>query len=43
MRAHGARVLSRVLVHAQSNDLGVPDEPIRALFETIYERKSLAQ
>ena len=40
---HGARRVLSLLIYAQSNDLVVPDEPIRALFKTIYERKSLAQ
>ena len=32
------RVLS-LLIYAQSSDLLVPDEPIRALFELIYQRR----
>jgi predicted nucleotidyltransferase len=34
---HGARRVLSLLVYAQSNDLIVPEEPIRRLFETIYD------
>lgn len=34
---HGARRVLALLLYAQSNDLIVPDEAIRALYETIYD------
>lgn len=34
---HGARRVLSLLVYAQSNDLVLPDTPIRALYEAIYE------
>lgn len=34
---HGARRVLALLLYAQSNDLIVPDDAIRALFETIYD------
>jgi predicted nucleotidyltransferase len=37
---HGARRVLALLLYAQSNDLVVPEEPIRSLFETIYPRAS---
>jgi predicted nucleotidyltransferase len=33
---HGAHRLLSLLVYAQSNDLIVPEQPIRALFDSIY-------
>jgi predicted nucleotidyltransferase len=36
---HGARRVLSLLVYAQSNDLIVPEEPLRALFQTIYDGK----
>ena len=33
---HGAHRVLSLLVYAQSNDLVVPEQPIRSLFETIY-------
>jgi hypothetical protein len=35
-RAHGARRVLSLLLYAQSNDLVVPNGPLRALFEAIY-------
>lgn len=34
---HGARRVLALLLYAQSNDLIVPDDAIRALYETIYD------
>jgi predicted nucleotidyltransferase len=34
---HGARRVLSLLLYAQSNDLGVPVKPVRALFESIFE------
>ena len=36
-RRHGARRVLSLLLYAQSNDLGVPVKPIRALFDAIFE------
>src|SRR5947209_10310575 len=36
-RRHGARRVLSLLLYAQSNDLGVPVKPVRALFESIFE------
>ena len=36
-RRHGARRVLSLLLYAQSNDLGVPLKPVRALFESIFE------
>jgi hypothetical protein len=33
---HGAHRVLSLLVYAQSNDLIVPEQPIRSLFESIY-------
>jgi predicted nucleotidyltransferase len=35
-RAHGARRVLSLMLYAQSNDLVVPNGPLRALFEAIY-------
>ena len=35
-RRHGARRVLSLLLYAQSNDLGVPIKPVRALFESIF-------
>jgi predicted nucleotidyltransferase len=35
--AHGARRVLSLLVYAQSNDLVVPDAPIRELYATLYD------
>ena len=37
---HGARRVLSLLIYAQSNDLIVSDEPIRKLFESLYESDS---
>ncbi len=36
-RRHGARRVLSLLLYAQSNDLGVPVKPIRALFDAIFD------
>ena len=36
-RRHGARRVLSLLLYAQSNDLGVPVRPVRALFDAIFE------
>ena len=36
-RRHGARRVLSLLLYAQSNDLGVPVKPVRALFESIFD------
>ena len=36
-RRHGARRVLSLLLYAQSNDLGVPVKPVRALFDSIFE------
>jgi predicted nucleotidyltransferase len=36
-RRHGARRVLSLLLYAQSNDLGVPIKPVRALFEAIFD------
>ena len=36
-RRHGARRVLSLLLYAQSNDLGVPVKPVRALFDAIYD------
>ncbi len=36
-RRHGARRVLSLLLYAQSNDLGVPVKPVRALFDAIFE------
>ncbi|HEX2048760.1 MAG TPA: nucleotidyltransferase [Acidimicrobiales bacterium] len=36
-RRFGARRVLSLLLYAQSNDLGVPVKPVRALFESIFE------
>ena len=36
-RQYGARRVLSLLLYAQSNDLGVPIKPVRALFESIFE------
>jgi len=35
-RRHGARRVLSLLLYAQSNDLGVPVKPVRALFDAIF-------
>jgi predicted nucleotidyltransferase len=35
-RRHGARRVLSLLLYAQSNDLGVPVKPVRALYEAIF-------
>ncbi len=35
-RRHGARRVLSLLLYAQSNDLGVPVKPVRALFDSIF-------
>ncbi len=37
-RRHGARRVLSLLLYAQSNDLGVPVKPVRALFDSIFEQ-----
>jgi hypothetical protein len=34
---HGPRRMLSLMIYAQSNDLIVPDRPIRELFEAIYD------
>jgi len=36
-RRHGGRRVLSLLLYAQSNDLGVPVRPVRALFEAIFD------
>ena len=36
-RRYGARRVLSLLLYAQSNDLGVPVKPVRALFDAIFE------
>jgi predicted nucleotidyltransferase len=36
-RRHGARRVLSLLLYAQSNDLGVPVKPVRALFDSIFD------
>ena len=36
-RAHGARRVLSLLLYAQSNDIVVPNGPVRALFDAIFE------
>ena len=36
-RRHGARRVLSLLLYAQSNDLGVPVKPVRALFDAIFD------
>src|SRR5829696_2752182 len=36
-RRHGARRVLSLLLYAQSNDLGVPIKPVRALFDSIFD------
>lgn len=36
-RAHGARRVLSLLLYAQSNDIVVPNGPVRSLFQTIFE------
>jgi predicted nucleotidyltransferase len=36
-RAHGARRVLSLLLYAQSNDLVVPNGPVRALFDAVFE------
>jgi predicted nucleotidyltransferase len=36
-RRHGARRVLSLLLYAQSNDLGVPVRPVRALFDSIFD------
>ncbi|HEV2810221.1 MAG TPA: nucleotidyltransferase [Acidimicrobiales bacterium] len=36
-RRHGARRVLSLLLYAQSNDLGVPVKPVRALFQSIFD------
>lgn len=36
-RRHGARRVLSLLLYAQSNDLGVPNKPVKALFEAIFD------
>ena len=36
-RRHGARRVLSLLLYAQSNDLGVPAKPVRALFDSIFD------
>lgn len=36
-RRHGARRVLSLLLYAQSNDLGVPVKPVRALFDAIFQ------
>lgn len=35
-RRHGARRVLSLLLYAQSNDLGVPVKPVRALYEAVF-------
>ena len=36
-RRHGARRVLSLLLYAQSNDLGVPVKPVKALFDAIFD------
>ncbi len=36
-RAHGARRVLSLLLYAQSNDIAVPNGPVRALFDAVFE------
>lgn len=36
-RRHGARRVLSLLLYAQSNDLGVPARPVRALYDAIFD------
>lgn len=36
-RAHGARRVLSLLLYAQSNDIVVPNGPVRALFDAVFE------
>ena len=36
-RRHGGRRVLSLMLYAQSNDLGVPVKPVRALFEAIFD------
>jgi predicted nucleotidyltransferase len=36
-RAHGARRVLSLLLYAQSNDVAVPNGPVRALFDAVFE------